>query len=37
MKYRWFDLNAFASFEKLWVHVKKLLNGFGKKYDINFS
>jgi transposase len=37
MKYRWFDLNAFASFEKLWVHVEKLLDGFGGKYDINFS
>jgi len=37
MKYRWFDLNAFASFEKLWTHVQKLLNGFGLEYDINFS
>ena len=37
MKYRWFDLKAFASFEKLWVHVQKLLNGFGKEYDIKFG
>jgi transposase len=34
MKYRWFDLNAFSSFEKLWEHVKKLLDGFGLEYDI---
>ena len=37
MKYRWFDLNAFASFEKLWIHVQKLLDGFGLEYDINFG
>ena len=37
MKYRWFDLNAFASFDALWIHVKKLLDGFGSKYDINFG
>lgn len=37
MKYRWFDLNAFTSFEKLWKHVEKLLDGFGKKYDINYG
>lgn len=36
MKYRWFDLNAFTSFDKLWIHVEKLLKGFGSKYDINF-
>jgi len=37
MKYKWFDLNAFESFDTLWIHVKKLLDGFGSKYDINFS
>ena len=37
MKYRWFDLNAFASFDTLCVHVKKLLDGFGSKYGINFG
>jgi len=37
MKYRWFDVKAFASFDTLWEHVQKLLDGFGLKYDINFS
>lgn len=37
MKYRWFNLNAFQSFEKLWIHVENLLDNFGSKYDINFS
>ena len=37
MKYRWFNLNAFESFEKLWIHVKNLLDNFGLKYDINFG
>ena len=37
MKYRWFDLNAFVSFEQLWEYVKKLLHGFGSEYDINFG
>ena len=37
MKYRWFNLNAFESFEKLWIHVKNILDNFGSKYDINFS
>jgi hypothetical protein len=26
-----------VGFEKLWEHVKKLLDGFGLEYDINFS
>jgi transposase len=37
MKYRWFDVKAFASFDTLWKHVQKLLDGFGMKYDINFG
>jgi len=37
MKYRWFDLKAFSSFDTLWIHVKKLLDGFGLEYDINFG
>ena len=37
MKYRWFNLNAFAFFEKLWEHIEKLLNDFGVKYDIKFA
>ena len=37
VKYRWFDLNAFSSFENLWIHVKNLLDGFGVKYDINYG
>jgi hypothetical protein len=37
MKYRWFDVKAFASFDRLWKHVQKLLDGFGLKYDINFG
>ena len=37
MKYRWFEVKAFSSFDTLWKHVQKLLDGFGVKYDINFS
>ena len=37
MKYRWFDVKAFASFDTLWRHVQKLLDGFGIEYDINFG
>lgn len=37
MKYRWFNLDAFASFDLLWKHVQKLLDGFGSDYDINFG
>ncbi|MEA2047101.1 MAG: transposase [Campylobacterota bacterium] len=37
MKYRWVDLNAFVSFETLWEHVQKLLDGFAKEYVINFG
>ena len=36
MKYNWVDLNALESFETYEIHVKKLLDGFGTEYDINF-
>jgi len=37
MKYRWVDIEALLSFDTLSVHIKKLLDGFGSEYVINFS
>ena len=37
MKYRWVDIEALLSFDTLSVYIKKLLDGFGSEYVINFS
>ncbi len=37
MKYRWFKLKAYESFDTLQVHIDCLLSGFGGVYDINFG
>ena len=37
MKYHWYRLEAFISFEALHEHIKEVLNLFGEKYDIIFK
>ena len=37
MKYHHHKLEAYLSFDNLLLHVKKLLDGFGIEYDINFN
>jgi len=39
MKYYWFDLSSYSSFENLWAYVEKVLGVYGisKEYVINFG
>ncbi len=37
MKYHYHKLDAYSSFDNLYEHIKKLLDGFGMNYDINFK
>ncbi len=39
MKYIWFEIETFSSFESLWNYIEKVLKEYGKneKYVINFG
>jgi transposase len=37
MKYEWFDVSAYESWQSLTRHVEKMLVGFGSEFVINFA